>query len=88
MRGLKGDEGVLIPIQNVKDLMLNDEVIEAVRQGKFHIYPVETIDQGIEILTGKTAGKRKSDGSYPKGSINYLVQEKLEYYANLRKDFE
>lgn len=88
MKGLSGEEGVLIPIQNVKDLMLDDEIVEAVRAGKFHIYPVETIDQGVEILTGKPAGKIKADGTYPKNSINYLVQQKLEYYANLSKEFE
>lgn len=80
-KGLTGDNGVLIPIQNVKNLTLNNEVIEAVKDGKFHIYPVSTIDEGIEILTGMKAGKLLENGEYEKDSINYLVSEKLKDYA-------
>lgn len=87
-KGLKGEEGVIIPHQNVNNLMLDEEVIEAVKVGKFKIYAVETIDQGIEILTGIPAGKIDSKGNYPMGSINYLVQNKLDRYANIHKDFE
>jgi ATP-dependent Lon protease len=61
--------------------MLRKDVVEAVSRGEFHIYPVRTIDQGIEILTGKPAGKRKVDGSYPKGSVNDLVDQKLRQLA-------
>ena len=68
--------------------MLDDEVIEAVRMGLFKIYAVKTIDQGIEILTGIKAGKLNEQGEYEKGSINYLVQKRLEYYSRLSKEYE
>lgn len=80
-------QGVMIPESNVKDLMLRQDVVDAVGEGRFHIYPVKTIDQGIEILTGKKAGKRKADGSYPKGSINKLVDDRLEKLAEGLKNF-
>jgi len=86
-KGLKGHEGVMIPHQNIQDLMLRDEVIEAVEAGKFHIYAVSTINEGIELLTGVKSGELQKDGTYPPNSINGLVQKKLEYYANLRKDY-
>lgn len=82
LKGLTGNQGVMIPHQNVSNLALNDEVIKAVEQGKFHIYPVETIDQGIEILTGKPAGQISSDGIYPAGTINALVSQKLKEYTD------
>jgi len=72
-KGLAGEQGVLIPYKNQRNLMLQEEVVDAVAQGKFHIYAVNTIDEGIEVLTGVTAGQRGEDGSYPEGSINYLV---------------
>ncbi|MCX7749254.1 MAG: AAA family ATPase [Clostridia bacterium] len=87
VRGLNGKQGVIIPHQNVKNLVLNDEVLEAVKKGKFHVYAVKTIDEGIEILTGTKAGQRNKDGSYPKGSINYLVYEKLKKYAQIVAGF-
>lgn len=80
-RGLKDNNGVLIPIQNVKNLNLNDEIIKAVEEGKFHIYPISTIDEGIEVLTGMKSGKLLETGEYEKNSINYLVQKKLRKYA-------
>jgi predicted ATP-dependent protease len=80
-RKLTGEQGVIIPIQNVKNLHLKDEVIEAVKAGKFHIWPVKTIDEGIEILTGIPAGKKKKDGTYPKGTINAMAYDKLRQYA-------
>jgi len=84
--GLTGTQGVMIPHQNVKDLMLKREVVEAVKEGKFHVYPVKTIDQGIEILTGVKAGESKEDGTFEEGSINDLVDRQLKEYAeNLRK---
>jgi len=76
-KGLKGDEGVMIPRSNVQHLMLNEEVVEAVRQGRFHIYPVSTIDEGIEILTGVNAGQLKKDGSYDLSTVNYRVNKRL-----------
>jgi len=66
--------------------MLREEVVSEVRQGKFHIYAVENVDQGIEVLTGVPAGKRRKDGSYPAGSINHLVQKQLlEMAARMRQ---
>lgn len=87
-KGLKGGEGVIIPHQNIDNLMLSDEVINAIEDGKFTIYAVETIDQGIEILTGIPAGELNEKGEYPIGSVNYLVQKKLDSYADLNKDYE
>ncbi|QGY41330.1 AAA family ATPase [Pseudodesulfovibrio cashew] len=80
--GLTGRQGVMIPKPNVKDLMLRDEVVEAVREGKFHIWAVESIDEGIEILTGAKAGVRGKTGKYPKNSINALVDDKLRSLAD------
>ena len=85
-RGLNGEHGVMIPIQNVRNLHLSDEIIESVKKGKFHIYAVSTIDEGIEILTGVPAGKQNKDGKFPAGTINYLVYEKLKkYFENSKK---
>jgi ATP-dependent Lon protease len=85
--GLTGKQGVMIPESNVKDLMLRKDVVEAVKKKKFHVYAVKTIDEGIEILTGKKAGEIKPDGSYPKGTINALVNEKLKDLAEGLKKF-
>jgi lon-related putative ATP-dependent protease len=82
MKGLTGEQGVMIPHQNVDELVLNDEVIEAVAQGKFHIYEVKTIDQGIELLTDVPAGECRVDGTYPPGSIHYLVMQRLKEYTD------
>jgi len=87
-RGLNGTQGVMIPHQNTGDLMLRKDVVEAVSQGKFHIYPVKTIDQGIEILTGVPAGEKNPDGSYPEGSVNFRVNKKLLDLARSMKGFE
>ena len=81
MRGLDGTHGVMIPVQNVNNLQLSDEVVDAVKNKKFHIYAVSTIDEGIEVLTGVPAGKRDRDGKFPAGTVNYLVYEKLKKYA-------
>ena len=85
--GLTGNQGVMIPESNVKDLMLRKDVVEEVKKGKFHIYSVKTIDEGIEILTGKKAGEKQSDGTFPKETINYLVNEKLKELAEGLKKF-
>jgi len=66
---------------------LRNDVVEAVAKGKFHVYSVETIDQGLALLTGKDAGEPDEDGNYPEGSINYLVDEKLKELALVQKDF-
>jgi lon-related putative ATP-dependent protease len=76
-KGLKGDEGVMIPKSNVQHLMLNEEVVEAVKQGRFHIYPVATIDEGIEVLTGVNAGQLRSDGTYEPNTVHYRVNKRL-----------
>lgn len=80
-RGLTGAQGVLIPAANVKHLMLRREVVEAVAAGRFHIYPVVTVDQGIEILTGVPAGERDAFGRFPPGSINFRVEQRLADFA-------
>lgn len=88
IKGLTGREGVIIPKKNIENLMLYDEVIEDVRDNKFKIYAVDTIDEGIEILTGMKAGTFDENGNFEEGTVNYLVREKLEYYANLIKEYE
>jgi lon-related putative ATP-dependent protease len=80
-KGLTGEQGVMIPKDNVRNLALNDEVVEAVKDGTFHIYAVTTIDEGIEVLTGTPAGERNGDGEYPEGAIHYLVEERLDQLA-------
>jgi len=85
--GLTGHQGVMMPESNVKDLMLRKDVVKAVKEGKFHIYAVKEIDEGIEILTGKKAGEKQSDETFPKGTINYLVNEKLKELAEGLKKF-
>jgi hypothetical protein len=74
----------LIPSANVEHLMLKDEVVEAVAAGKFHVYPVETVDQGIEMLTGMPAGEQDEQGNYPEQTINGLVQARLTHWAEER----
>lgn len=80
-RGLTGEQGVLIPKANVQHLMLRKDVIDAVNSGTFHIYPVEHVDQGIELLTGIPAGEKQADGSYPEETINGKVKNRLEKMA-------
>jgi lon-related putative ATP-dependent protease len=80
-KGLKGSEGVLIPQSNVQHLMLSEEVVDAVKQGRFHIYPVSTIDEGIEILTGVKAGVLKSDGTYEANTVHFKVNKRLAEMA-------
>jgi lon-related putative ATP-dependent protease len=87
LRGLDGRHGVVIPFQNINNLVLNEEVVQAVKKGMFHIYPIKTIDEGIEILTGKEAGVKDKHGEYPEGTINYLVYEKLTKYATAAAEF-
>jgi lon-related putative ATP-dependent protease len=86
-KGLNGEQGVLIPASNVRNLMLKEEVAAAVKEGKFHVYPVSTIDQGIEVLTGVKAGQRLKDGSFTPGSINDRVQKRLASLAEKLRDF-
>lgn len=86
-RGLTGDQGVLIPKANVKNLMLRQDVIDAVSDGMFHIYPIETIEQGIELLTGTPAGELDEEGSYPEDSINHRVIARLEEMAETQREY-
>jgi predicted ATP-dependent protease len=88
IKGLTGKQGVLIPDQNVEDLMLRDEVIEAVANQRFHIYPVSSIEQGIEILTGVRAGKRDSSGKFEPGSIFAKVDDRLRNMATTMHKFD
>ncbi len=77
-RGLTGKQGVIIPVSNVRDLVLKEEVVEAVKEGLFHIYPISTIDQGIELLMEREAGKKDTDGNFPPESVHGLVWQKLK----------
>ena len=86
MRGLDGSHSVIIPKQNIRNLNLSDEVIEAVKEGTFHIYAISTIDEGIELLTGVPAGSKDENGNFPAGTINYLVYNKLKKYAKVSKE--
>lgn len=83
MRGLDGSHGVMIPVQNVDNLQLSDEIVESVKNGLFHIYSISTIEEGIEVLTGVPAGKKDKNGNFPAGTVNYLVHEKLKKYAEI-----
>jgi len=87
VKGLTGDQGVMIPVQNVKNLMLRRDVVDAVAEGRFHIYAVSTIDEGIEILTGVPAGKCTDGHAYNKGTINYFVENRLKAFAEGLKKF-
>lgn len=86
-RGLTGDQGVLIPRSNVGHLMLRPDVVAAAEAGRFRVIPVETIDQGIAILTGTDAGQRGGDGAFPKGTVNAMVEARLRGFAETRKAF-
>lgn len=78
--GLTGKQGVIIPRTNVVNLMLREDVVEAVENGQFHIYAIDTVDDGIELLTGVPAGEPDKRGRFPKGTVNYMVQQSLEEY--------
>jgi predicted ATP-dependent protease len=86
-KGLTGSQGVLIPKANVQHLMLRQDVIDACAAGKFAIYPVAMIDEGIALLTGAPAGERAADGRYPDGSVNRLIEDRLRAFARIRQSF-
>jgi predicted ATP-dependent protease len=88
LRGLTGQQGVIIPENNVKHLILKDEIIDAVKQNKFYIWAVKDVDEGIEILTGIPAGKKDKDGAYQEGTVNYTVGQKLIELAKKYHDIE
>jgi predicted ATP-dependent protease len=86
-RGLTGTQGVLIPAANSQHLMLRADVVEAAAAGRFHVYPVKSIDQGIAILTGTEAGERGADGAFPADSVNARVEARLRRFAEDRRRF-
>ncbi|HID29863.1 MAG TPA: ATP-binding protein [Desulfobacterales bacterium] len=86
-KGLTGKQGVIMPAKSVKDLMLKKDVVEAVKDGNFHIYPIRTIEQGIEILTGMKAGKIRKDGTYPKRTLFRSVDDRLKDFAEKARAF-
>ncbi|MBN2200013.1 MAG: AAA family ATPase [Candidatus Aminicenantes bacterium] len=86
-KGLTGTQGVIIPHQNARNLMLRQDVVEAVAKGKFHVYPVKTVDEGFEILTGVEAGKRRKDGSFEEGTAHFLVDRELQRLARSWKEY-
>jgi predicted ATP-dependent protease len=86
--GLTGSQGVMMPASNVEDLMLREDILEAVGAGKFHIWPVARIEDGIEVLTGMTAGVRNGDGTFTGGTVFAKVDERLGKMARVMKEFE
>ena len=87
-RGLNGKHGCVIPESNVKHLMLKEEIVEAIKAKKFHLYPVKKIDEGVEVLTGVPAGEMRKDGSYPEGTVNYFVQKNLNGLAERARQWK
>jgi predicted ATP-dependent protease len=86
-RGLTGDQGVIIPAQNVRNLMLRKDLVDAVAAGRFSIYAVNTVDEGIEILTGLPAGVRTGDGLFQEGTVNYLVEQRLKEFSEAMRKY-
>ncbi len=86
-KGLTGTQGVIIPKRNVRNLMLKEEVVEAARQGKFRVWAIGHVDEGLEILTGAAVGERGADGGFPEGSVNCLVEKRLLGLAKTLKEF-
>ncbi|MDO8690265.1 MAG: AAA family ATPase [Dehalococcoidia bacterium] len=87
-KGFTGNQGVMIPDLNIKNMMLRDEVVDAVKDGRFHIYAVKSIDEGIELLSGLPAGERGEDGTFPEGTINHLVNKRLRQMAENMRSFQ
>jgi lon-related putative ATP-dependent protease len=86
-KGLNGSQGVIIPAKNVENLMLKQEVVKSVKEGRFHVWPISTIEDGVEILTGMKAGALKPDGSYPKNTLFRKVDERLLEIAEVARKF-
>jgi lon-related putative ATP-dependent protease len=86
-KGLTGQQGVMIPESNKEHLMLKEEIVDAVKAGKFHIYSAKTIDEGIAVLTGTKAGERRQDGTFEEGTVNYRVNKQLKDMAEKLKEF-
>jgi predicted ATP-dependent protease len=87
LHGLTGEQGVIIPRANASNLMLDDEVVDAVRDGRFHVWAIESVDQGIELLTGRPAGERGPDGTFPEDTVHRLVEDRLRGYAERMRGF-
>jgi len=87
-RGLTGEQGVIIPKGSINDLMLKKKLVEVIEKDGFHVYAIENMDEGIEILTGVKAGKRDKKGNYPKNTLNYLVMERLKMMSESIKESE
>jgi predicted ATP-dependent protease len=85
MRGLDGTQGVVIPRKNVHNLMLKKDVVDAVRDGRFSIYPIDRVEEGLEIFTDMPAGEMKEDGTFPEGTIHYLVMRSFEITASFKE---
>jgi predicted ATP-dependent protease len=85
-KGMTGEQGVIIPHSNVTNLMLREDVVEAVRSKRFHIWAAKIVDEGIEILTGSLSGDRGTDRRFPEGTINYLVEKRLQAFAESMKE--
>jgi predicted ATP-dependent protease len=88
IKGLTGTQGILMPASNVEDLMLRDDVLDAVNAGKFHIWPVAKVEEGVEILTGRSAGQKNGDGTFEAATVFALVDERLREMAKTLKEFE
>ena len=86
IRGLDGDQGVIIPRRNIKNLMLKNDVVDAVKEGQFSIYPIDRVEEGLEILTGMPPGDLKEDGTYPEVTINYLIVKRLTEISEAMKE--
>jgi predicted ATP-dependent protease len=86
-RGLTGEHGVIIPASNVRHLMLRRDVVDAVSAGRFHVYPIEHVNEGLELLTGMTTARRDESGAYPEGSLNRRVELRLREFAAQRRAF-
>jgi predicted ATP-dependent protease len=86
-KGLTGEQGVMIPEKNVRNLMLDQEVVDAVAQGKFHIWPVKTVEEGLKILTGIDAGVVQEDGTYPEGTVYRKVDDRLREISEIVRKF-
>ena len=86
-KGLSGSQGVIIPATNVRHLMLRKDVVEAVSTGRFHVFPIETIDEGIELLTGRETATRDDSGEYPEHTLNHVVESRLREFAEKKRAF-
>jgi predicted ATP-dependent protease len=85
-RKIDGSQGVIIPRRNIKNLMIKKELVDAMKEGKFTIYPMDRVEEGLEILTGMPAGALTEDGTYPEGTVNYLIVKRLTEISEAMKE--